>query len=107
MTSDSTDRSRQDARRRLESRLDHRFGDRGLAEAALTHRSYANEQGLEVNYERLEFLGDAVLGLISADWLYRVHPSASEGELSKLKGFLVSEPVLAGIAEDLGNSPAA
>jgi len=86
----------------LEIRLDHRFEDPGLLEAALTHRSYANEQGLEVNYERLEFLGDAVVALVSADWLYRVHPESSEGELSKLKSFLVSEPVLADIAENLG-----
>jgi ribonuclease-3 len=72
-----------------------------LLEAALTHRSYANERDLEVNYERLEFLGDAVLTLISADWLYRRYPLSSEGELSKIKSYLVSEPVLARIAADL------
>ncbi|MDH3404515.1 MAG: ribonuclease III [Acidobacteriota bacterium] len=86
----------------LQKRLGYRFDDPELLREALTHRSYANERGLGVSYERLEFLGDAVLALVSADWLYRGRPEASEGELSKLKSFLVSEPVLAAHAEDLG-----
>lgn len=95
---------RSDPYRAFQRRLGYRFTDPDLLEAALTHRSFANERGLGVNYERLEFLGDAVLDLVSAEWLYRSLPSGSEGELSKIKSFLVSEPVLAGVARrlDLG-----
>jgi ribonuclease-3 len=87
---------------RLQEELGYRFRALELLREALTHRSYANEQELELNYERLEFLGDAVLALVSAQWLYLRHPQAAEGELSKLKSFLVSEPVLAARAEELG-----
>jgi len=85
----------------LETRLRHHFESAELLEVALTHRSYANEQGIAANYERLEFLGDAVLDLVTAEWLYRCHPEASEGYLTRQKSYFVSEPVLAGIAEDL------
>ncbi len=93
---------RPEAVARLERRLGHRFENFELLGTALTHRSYANEQELEDNYERLEFLGDAVLALVAAEWLYRREPDAAEGELSKLKGFLVSEPVLAAWGEEIG-----
>src|SRR3954447_6374904 len=69
----------------LEERLGYRFKRPDLLELALTHRSWANEQGIPEHYERLEFLGDSVLGLISAEWLYLRHPELPEGELSKLK----------------------
>ena len=62
----------------LEERLGYRFQDPELLERALTHRSYANEQGLEHNYERLEFLGDAVLGLVTAERLFEDAPLAEE-----------------------------
>ncbi len=86
----------------IEARLGHEFGDRGLLEAALTHRSHANETGGTVHYERLEFLGDAVLGLVAADWLFRRQPNEAEGELSRLKSAAVSAPALAREAERLG-----
>lgn len=79
----------------LEERLGYRFRRPELLERALTHRSFANEQGLEENYERLEFLGDAVLGMLAAEWLFERHPDLPEGELSKLKSSLVSERTLA------------
>jgi ribonuclease-3 len=79
----------------LEERLGHRFRDRDLFTLALTHRSWANEQGRQEHYERLEFLGDAVLGLVTAEWLYRRHPELPEGRLSKRKAVLVSKPALA------------
>jgi len=65
----------------LERALGHRFEDRGLLETALTHRSYAHERGAEASasYERLEFLGDAFLGLVVSDWLLRDDPEAPEG----------------------------
>ena len=82
----------------LEESLGYRFREPALLETALTHRSYANELGLEEHYERLEFLGDAVLGLVAAEWLYRTRSLLPEGELSKIRSHLVSEPVLARLA---------
>jgi ribonuclease III len=89
-------------RRALAKRMGHAFGDETLLTAALTHRSYANEKGLETNYERLEFLGDAVLDLVAAEWLYARYPAATEGKLTRQKSYLVSEPVLARTADGLG-----
>jgi ribonuclease III len=86
----------------FEKRLGHRFRRPDLLAAALTHRSWAHEQGSGEHYERLEFLGDAVLGLVAAEWLFARHPELPEGELSKRKGHLVSRPVLARHAQELG-----
>ncbi|MFY9822516.1 MAG: ribonuclease III [Thermoanaerobaculia bacterium] len=90
----------------LEERLGYRFKRLDLLSLALTHRSWANEQGIPEHYERLEFLGDSVLGLISAEWLYSEYPELPEGELSKLKAQLVSRPALARHAEGIGLGPA-
>ncbi|HSM51947.1 MAG TPA: ribonuclease III [Thermoanaerobaculia bacterium] len=89
---------------RLEEWLSWRFRDRRLLAEALTHRSFANERGGEPHYERLEFLGDAVLGLLAAEWLFVSRQGRSEGELSLEKAYLISEPVLArhGVAVGLG-----
>jgi len=88
----------------VEAALGHTFADRELLRVALTHRSYSNERDEDENYERLEFLGDSVLGLVAARWLYHRFPEKSEGELAKLKGFLVSARSLAAYARaiDLG-----
>ena len=86
----------------LEKRLGYRFRHPELLEQALTHRSYAYERGSTAHYERLEFLGDAVLGLVAAAWLYARHPDLPEGQLSRLKGHAVSAPVLGAHAEKLG-----
>jgi ribonuclease-3 len=85
----------------LERRLGYRFKRLDLLSLALTHRSWANEQGIPEHYERLEFLGDAVLGLVSAEWLYASHPELPEGELSKHKAQLVSRDALAKHAQEL------
>jgi ribonuclease III len=85
----------------LEKRLGYRFKRLDLLELALTHRSWANEQGVPEHYERMEFLGDSVLGLVAAEWLYSQHPELPEGELSKLKSQLVSREALARHARDL------
>lgn len=90
-----------DPKAELQRRLGYSFVDSDLLAMALTHRSWANEQGLQGHYERAEFLGDAVLDLLVAHWLYALHPMMAEGELSKLKGHIVSEPVLARWARDL------
>jgi ribonuclease-3 len=86
----------------LQNRLGHQFQDPQLLEEALSHRSWAHECHDRPHYERLEFLGDAVLGLVAVEWLYRENPGLPEGELSRLKGFLVSSRVLAGHARRLG-----
>ncbi|WKC58241.1 ribonuclease III [Borrelia sp. P9F1] len=82
------------------------FGDLGLLNTALSHSSYANELDQKsINNERLEFLGDSVLNLVITDYLYRLYPDKSEGELSKARSYIVSEDSLSSIARelDLGN----
>jgi ribonuclease-3 len=86
----------------LERALGVRFDDPMLQEAALTHRSFAFEQGALLNNERLEFLGDAVLGLIVTDLAYRRFPDLSEGELAKLRAAMVNMTMLAEVARGLG-----
>ncbi len=90
----------------LETNLGYGFNNRGLLETALCHRSYVNENqaSCESDNERLEFLGDAVLGLCIARLLMEKSPLKKEGELSKLRSKLVSEPALAEMARfiDLG-----
>jgi ribonuclease-3 len=81
----------------LRERLAYEPRDAALFEAALTHRSASGR-----NNERLEFLGDAVLNLVAADQLFRRHPAASEGDLSRLRARLVSAEPLAGIAQQIG-----
>jgi ribonuclease III len=76
--------------------LNYRFRDPVLAQLALTHRSIGKP-----NNERLEFLGDALLGAIIAEMLYEVHPKASEGELSRLRAQLVNGQALALVAREL------
>jgi ribonuclease III len=87
----------------LELRLGYRFRDRGLLEHALTHKSKAHEDpsGGVMDNESLEFLGDAVLGLVVADGLCRAFPRSSEGQKSKIKATLVSTTSLAELAERL------
>jgi ribonuclease-3 len=81
----------------LEEKVGHRLADLALFERALTHSSVGED-----NYERLEFLGDRVLGFIIADWLYDLFPGEPEGQLSKRLNVLVSRATCAGIARDLG-----
>lgn len=73
-----------------------------LLERALTHRSYAYENGGLPTNERLEFLGDAVLGLVITSALYRTHPDLPEGQLAKLRASVVNMRALAGVARGLG-----
>lgn len=88
----------------LEERIGYTFKNRGLLEQALTHSSYANEKKLGKGgcNERLEFLGDAVLELISSDFLFRAFPEVPEGELTKRRASLVCEPSLAFCARQFG-----
>jgi ribonuclease-3 len=85
----------------LDDALGVRFSDPSIRAAALTHRSYAFEQELDVNNERLEFLGDAVLGLVVTDVAYTDFPEMPEGELAKLRAAIVNMSALADVARDL------
>ncbi|MCS7316418.1 MAG: ribonuclease III [Bryobacterales bacterium] len=89
---------------RLEAVLGYRFSDRTLLERALTHPSHAYEAtpGAQADNQRLEFLGDAVLGLLASEHLIRCHPEWREGRLSAFKNYLVSAPHLARIARRMG-----
>lgn len=87
----------------LQRAIDYRFRDRGLLEHAMTHTSRANEDlsGGVIDNESLEFLGDAVLGFLVADLLFREFPQFDEGQKSKVKASLVSTATLARQAEQL------
>ena len=93
----------------LEQILQYRFRDSALLTQAMTHRSWAHEQvspraqtaARNLHNEALEFLGDSVLGLIVADYLFKAYPQASEGELSRMKHRLVSAPTLAKASVEL------
>ena len=80
----------------LEHTIGYRFKNRYLLECALTHSSFANEQKIHKysDYERLEFLGDAVLEMISSAFLFHKYPDMKEGRLSKLRASLVCEAAL-------------
>jgi ribonuclease-3 len=90
--SDATDEA---ARQGIEQALGHRFADARLLETALAHPSHAHEQVGEESNERLEFLGDAVLGLVVAHLLYEAHPAWSEGTLTRARHALVNLDALA------------
>lgn len=87
----------------LEKKLGYSFKDKTLLETALSHSSYANEnraEGLESN-ERLEFLGDSVLGQIVAAYLYRNYPKMPEGQMTRLRAELVCETSLYEVSKKL------
>jgi ribonuclease-3 len=90
----------------FEQKIGYSFRSRALLERALTHRSFAHERSEQncQHNESLEFLGDSVLGLVVSAWLLGRFPTLSEGKLSKMKAYLVSEPSLVELAEviDLG-----
>ena len=86
----------------FQARLGYTFQNIALLNQALTHRSYAHEvSGSHGDYERLEFLGDAVLGLIVSAYVYTTHATAREGQLSQLRARLVNQGTLATLARQL------
>ena len=88
---------------KLEETIGYRFRDPKLLETALTHSSFANERhdSGEESYERLEFLGDSILGHITADFLYHHEPPIPEGRMTRLRAELVCEQSLHRIAQRL------
>jgi len=89
--------------RDLEEKLGYSFCDKGLLKTALTHSSYANEmkrEGVQSN-ERLEFLGDSILGMLVAKHIYEAYPSMQEGKMTRLRSELVCEQALSLVAEKL------
>ena len=88
----------------LEQKINYSFRNRLLLRQALTHSSRANEQRINKceDYERLEFLGDAVLELISSDYIFIEHPEMSEGRMTKYRSSIVCEPALAFCARQIG-----
>jgi len=84
---------------RLQAQIGHTFVDDKLLRLALTHRSRGAK-----NYERLEFLGDSILGFVVADWLYHNYPDLAEGKLSRIRSSLVRKETLALVARELNLS---
>ena len=88
---------------KLEEKIGYRFHDRELLHTALTHSSYANEKHGEVqSYERLEFLGDSILGLVTAEFLFTHEPRLPEGRMTRMRAELVCEASLHKTALELG-----
>lgn len=87
----------------FEEVIGYKFNDRRLLKHALTHSSYANEKRMHKleNNERLEFLGDAVLELVTSEFIYHRHKKMPEGDLTKLRARIVCEQTLASCANDL------
>ena len=87
----------------LEKRIGHQFQDKDLLKQAMTHSSFTNEQKINhrKNYERIEFLGDAVLELISSEYLFFENPDMPEGKLTKARASIVCEQALAVAAREL------
>lgn len=88
----------------LEEKIGYRFQDRKLLKQAMCHSSYANERHMDrlLNNERLEFLGDAVLELITSEFLYKNYPKMPEGEATRTRASIVCEQTLALCARELG-----
>lgn len=92
-----------EALQELQEKIGYQFREETLLKQALTHSSFANEQKINKlkNYERLEFLGDAVLELISSEFLYNENVDMPEGQLTRLRASMVCEPALAYCARDI------
>jgi ribonuclease-3 len=86
---------------RLQAAIGWTFRDQTLLDVALTHRSYCAEHGVAASNERLEFLGDAVLGFVVTTHVYERYPELPEGELAKLRAAVVSAEALAHLAYEL------
>jgi ribonuclease-3 len=86
----------------IQQQIAYTFRDVELLERALTHKSYANENRVHYHNERMEFLGDAVLSLVISEYLMKACPDSTEGDLSKFRAAVVSEPALASVSREIG-----
>ncbi len=87
---------------KLEDKIGYKFKNRKLLKIALTHSSFANEsEGKLSSYERLEFLGDSILGLVTSDYIFKNFPNYPEGDLTKLRASLVCEKQLCVFSKEL------
>lgn len=86
----------------FENNINYRFSDINLLDEALTHASFSHEHKKNYDYERMELLGDSLLGFIVIDYMYKNYRHMSEGEISKIKSIVVSEPVLARASAAIG-----
>ncbi len=93
--------SRRTKKSGLEDKIGHQFADKDLLDCALTHISALSGKGRAGSYQRLEFLGDHVLGLVVSDMLFRAFPKADEGELSRRLADLVRKETCAEVARDI------
>ena len=91
-------------REELEKRIGYNFKNKHLIEVAMSHTSYANEGQGGNNNERLEFLGDAILELISSEYIFNTYPNMPEGEMTKTRAFAVCEESLCIVANRFGFS---
>lgn len=96
-------RNMKKALQELQGKIGYHFQNEALLQQALTHSSFANERKINKinNYERLEFLGDAVLELVSSEFLYKENEDMPEGQLTRLRASMVCEPALAYCARDI------
>ncbi len=96
-------RNRKEDLKELQEKIGYQFRDETLLKQALTHSSFANEQKINKlgNYERLEFLGDAVLELVTSEFLFNENKDMPEGQLTRLRASMVCEPALAYCARDI------
>ncbi|MCK9419315.1 MAG: ribonuclease III [Nitrospirae bacterium] len=85
----------------IQQRIGYTFKDAELLERALTHKSYANENRVPYHNERMEFLGDSVLSLVISEYLMKTCPDSTEGDLSRLRAAVVSEPALAAVSRGI------
>jgi len=94
---------KEESLKELEEKIGYVFKKKELLKQALTHSSFSNEQKINKfeNYERLEFLGDAVLELLSSQFFFENYPEMSEGEMTRLRSSMVCEPALAFCARDI------
>jgi ribonuclease-3 len=85
----------------FEKIINYTFKDKDLIKNALIHSSYANEKNLKIDNERLEFLGDSVLGFVTAEYLFEIYKNRPEGELTKLRAAVVCEKSLFKFSEEI------
>jgi ribonuclease-3 len=85
----------------LKQKINYDFKDKALLREALTHRTYAVENSLDYDNQRLEFLGDAVLEIVLSEHLFKLYPEAKEGELTKMRSAMVNQNSLATLARNI------